>query len=356
MNAAAYLRSNILRGLCAVGLAAAGIAPAVVAHAADDPGYTVTARWLLGGSGGWDYLTVDPARRRLFVTRGDHVEVVDTESGKPLGRIANTEGVHGVALAPVQKRGYTSNGKGNSITEFDYDTLAVLREVPVPGVNPDAILYEPAGRRLYTFNGRSRDVTVFDAGTLALVAKIEVPGKPEFAVDDGRGHIYVNIETEPGQIVRIDAAKLVIDATWTMPGCDSPTGLAIDRTHARLFSVCDRKVMAVTDAGDGHPVARVPIGDSPDAAEFDPTHGLAFSSNGDGTLTVVRQESADRYRVVATVPTQKGSRTMAFEPTSRRVFLVTAGFGPPPPATAEQPHPRPAPLPDTFTVLVAAPR
>ena len=350
------LGSTMLRGARAATVAAACLLPLTAAPGATNPGYAVTERWQLGGAGGWDYLTMDAARQRLFITRGDHVEVIDSASGKPLGRIPNTEGVHGVALAPELKRGYTSNGRVNSITEFDYDTLAVLREVPVPGVNPDAILYEPAGRRLYTFNGRSSDVTVFDAGTLELAAKIPVPGKPEFAVDDGHGHVYVNIETAPGQLVRIDSARLVVDATWPLPGCDSPSGLAIDRMHARLFSVCDGNVMVITDGGDGHHVARVPIGAGSDAAAFDAAHGLAFSSNGEGTLTVVRQRSADRYQVLATVPTRKGARTLAIDPASRRIFLVTADFGRAPPATAAQPRPRPVPLPDTFTVLVVAPR
>ncbi len=347
---------TMLRGVRAATVAAACLVPLAAAPGATNPGYAVTERWQLGGAGGWDYLAMDAARQRLFVTRADHVEVVDSASGRLLGRIPDTAGVHGVALAPDLKRGYTSNGRANSITEFDYDTLAVRREVPVPGANPDAILYEPTGRHLYTFNGRSSDVTVFDADTLSLAAKITVPGKPEFSVDDGRGHVYVNIETNPGQLVRIDSVKLVVDATWPLPGCDSPSGLAIDRAHARLFSVCSSKVMVVTDGRDGHQVARVPIGAGPDAAAFDAAHGLAFSSNGEGTLTVVRQRSADRYQVLATVPTRKGARTMAIDPASRRIYLVTADFGPAPPATTEQPHPRPVPLPDTFTVLVVAPR
>ena len=200
-------------------------------------------------------------------------------------------------------------------------------------------------------------MTVFEAGSLAVVAKIPVPGKPEFARADGRGHIYVNIETEHGQLARIDSARLAVDAVWPLPGCTSPSGLALDRAHGRLFSVCDDGVMAVTDAASGRQVARVAIGNGPDAAEFDAEHGLVFSSNGaDGTLTVVRQETPDRYRVVSTVPTRKGARTMALDPASRRIYLVTAEFGEAPAATAAVPRPRLPPVPDTFTVLVAAPR
>jgi len=345
------------RRLAAVLLGAAGLAALAAAPAPQAPQYAVVDRWPLGGAGGWDYVTLDAPRQRLFITRGDRVEVIDAGSGKLVGSIAGTSGAHGVALAPERQRGYVSNGRGNSVTEFDYDSLAVLRTVAVPGANPDAILYEAKGARLYTFNGRSSDVTVFDAATLAVVATIQVPGKPEFAVADGRGHIYVNIETEPGQLARIDAARLAVDATWPLPGCRLPTGLALDRAHGRLFSVCDNRVMAVTDAASGRAVARVPIGSGPDAAEFDAERGLVFSSNGaDGTLTVVRQLAPDRYRAVATVPTQPGARTMALDPSSRRLYLVTAAYGAAPAAAAGEPQPRAPLVPDSFTVLVVAPR
>ncbi len=346
---------SIRRGLAIAALAAAAAAPCA-APAAEPGAYAVTDHWKLGGSGGWDYLTIDAPRHRLFVTRGERVDVVDTGSGKITGSIGGASGAHGVALAPQLKRGYVSNGRGNSVTEFDYETLAVLRTVAVPGSNPDAILYEPAGKHLYTFNGKSNDVTVFDAATLTVLAKLPVPGKPEFAQADGKGHVFLNIETEPGQMVRIDARTLVIDATWPLSGCNSPSGLAIDRANDRLFSVCDDQVMAVTDGLTGKAIARVAIGHGPDAAEFDAEHGLVFSSNGaDGTLTVVRQESKDKYRVLSTVPTQKGARTMALDAGSRRIYLATADFGAPPEPTAEAPKPRPPMVPESFTVLVAAP-
>ncbi len=345
-----------IRRVAAASLAVAVSAP-LAGTVAEGPQYAVVDHWQLGGAGGWDYLTVDAPRHRLFITRGDRVDVVDVVAGKLIGSITGASGAHGVALAADLNRGYVSNGRGNSVTEFDYDTLAVLRTVPLPGVNPDAILYEPVGKHLYTFNGRSKDVTVFDAATLTVAAKFAVPGKPEFAQTDGKGYVYLNIETEPGQMVRIDATKLAVDATWPLPGCNSPSGLAIDRVHVRLFSVCDGKIMAVTDGATGKQVAQVAIGNGPDAAEFDAERGLVFSSNGaDGTLTIVRQESADRYRVAATLPTQKGARTMALDPSTHRVYLVTAEFGAAPAATAAEPRPRPPMVPDTFTVLVAAPR
>ncbi len=315
-----------------------------------DSGMQVVQRWKIGGAGGWDYLTAD-SRHRLFLSRGTQVDVVDTETGKIIGSIPDTQGVHGIALAPDLHRGFTSNGRANSVTVFDLDTLKTIQEVKVPAQNPDAILYEPVGKHVFTFDGRSKDVTVLDASTLAVVATIPVPDKPEFAQEDHAGHIFVNIESDPGQMVEIDARKLTVMATWPLPGCNSPSGLAIDRKNHRLFSVCDGNVMAVTNSQTGAQVAQVPIGARPDAAGYDEKRALVFSSNGEGTLTVVHQDSADHYSVLDTVKTQAGARTMALDPNGR-VYLVTAEFGPPPEATASLPRPRPVPLPDSFTVLV----
>ena len=339
--------------LIGTGLPAVMAAGVIAQSALADAPLRVLQRWTIAGAGGWDYLTLDSTGQRLFLSRATRVEVLDTLSGRVIGTIPDTNGVHGIALAPDLKRGYTSNGKADSVTAFELDTLKTIKEVPVPGHNPDAILYDPAGKQVFTFNGRSKDVTVLDATTLAVVATLPVPGKPEFAVDDGEGRIFVNIETEPGQIVVIDSRALTIKATWTLPGCASPTGLALDHARRRLFSVCNDKVMAVTDAADGRQVAKVEIGDGPDAVAYDAKRRLVFSSNGgDGTLTVVHQESADRYRVVDSVRTQKGARTLALDSASGKVYLVTAEMGPAPASTVEQAHPRPLPLPNTFTVLV----
>jgi YVTN family beta-propeller protein len=316
----------------------------------------VLQHWQLSGAGGWDYLTLDAAGQRLFISRADHVDVVNTESGKVIGTIQNTQGVHGIALAEDLNRGYTSNGRTDSVTVFDLATLKVVKEVPVSGHNPDAILYEPSGKHVFTFNGRSKDVTVLDATSLAVLATLPVPDKPEFAADDGAGHIFLNIESEPGQMVVIDSRRLTVTATWPLPGCASPSGLAIDRVHRRLFSVCDDKVMAVTDADTGKQVAKVKIGEGPDAAAFDAARGLVYSSNGEGTLSVVRQDSPDRYTVVNSVATKRGARTMAMDSARGKIYLVSADFGPPPAATPEHPHPRPTPLPNTVTVLVVSKR
>ncbi len=344
-------RARIVR-LLGTGLLVGLIVGTNAQSAPTESSLRVLQNWHLDGAGSWDYLTLDSTARRLFVSHSTHVDVLDTRSGKSIGTIADTNGVHGVALAEDLKRGYTSNGKADSVTMFDLDTLAVIKEAAVPGHNPDAILYEPVGKHVFTFNGRSKDVTVFDAANLTVVATFPVPDKPEFAVDDGQGHIYVNIESESGQVVVIDSRQLTITATWTLPGCASPSGIAMDKAHGRLFSVCDGKVMAVTDAATGKQIAKVKIGEGPDAVAYDAKRALVFSSNGEGTLTVVRQESADHYRVTESVPTKRGARTMALDSASGTVYLVSADFGPMPAATPEQPHPRPMPIPGTFSVLV----
>lgn len=331
------------------------IAP-IASGAADSAKMEVLQRWKLGGEGGWDYILADPAKERVFISRGTRVDVMSSESGKLVGSIPDTQGVHGIALAPGLKRGYTSNGRANSVTAFDLDTLKVIQEAKIPGRNPDAILYEPAAKHVFTFNGTSKDVTVLDGSSLSVVATIPVPDKPEFAADDGHGQIFVNIESEPGQIAVIDSAKLAVKSIWPLPGCNSPSGLAIDNVHHRLFSVCDGKVMAVTDAVSGKQVALVPIGEHPDAAAYDEKRAIVYSSNGAGTLSVIHQDSADRYSTADTVATQRGARTMALDGTTGKVYLVTADFGPAPAATAAQPHPRPAPIADSFVVLVVGKR
>ncbi len=335
-------------------IAAAPCACAVAA--ATGTSYGVIERWQLGGGGGWDYLSLDSSGKQLFIARSDRVEVVDTATGKSLGIISDLKGAHGVALDEPAKRGYASDGKGNAVIVFDLDTRKTIQQVPVPGQNPDAILYEPVGKHVFTFNGRSKDVTVFDAASMQVVKTIAVPDKPEFAVDDGHGQIFDNIETEPGQMVVIDSGKLEVTHTWTLSGCNSPSGLALDRKHRRLFSVCDDNVMVVTDADTGRQVAKLSIGAGPDAAAYDAERGLVFSSNGDGTLTVLKQNSADSYSEAQTVTTQKGARTMALDPSTGHAYTVTSEFGPAPSATADAPHPRPAVIPGTFSVIVVGAR
>jgi hypothetical protein len=316
------------------------------------PKLAVLQTWKVGGEGGWDYLTFDPTTKRLFVSRGSRVDVISVDTGTVVGSIPDTQGVHGIALANDLRRGFSSNGRANSITAFDLDSLQIIQQVEIPARNPDAILYDRQSQHVFTFNGASKDVTVLDANNFSLAGRITVPDKPEFAVSDGSGQIFVNIESDPGRIVVIDSTTLTLKATWPLPGCDSPSGLAIDREHHRLFSVCDGKVMAVTDSQSGKHIASVAIGEHPDAAAYDARRGLVYSSNGEGTLTVIHQDTPDRYSVAQTLATQRGARTMALDPVSGNVYLVTATFGPAPSPTEAQPAPRPVPIAGSFVILV----
>jgi DNA-binding beta-propeller fold protein YncE len=319
--------------------------------------YGVSTIWQPGGAGGWDLLALDQSGARLFVSRGDRVDVIETASGRRQGIIPDTAGVHGIAFAPELKRGYTSNGRANTVTAFELDTLRVIQESPVTGKKPDAILYEPRAQHVFTADGASNDINVLDPMSLQLVASIPLPGPPEFMATDAAGTVFVNIETDPGRLIAVDAKSLKVKANWALPGCANPTGLAIDTMHHRLFSVCRNQIMIVSDAESGRQVARVAIGAGPDAAAFDADLGFAFSSNGiDGTLTVIHQESPDAYRVIATVQTQKSARTMALDPATHRIYLAAARLGDTPPATADNPNPRPSIVPDSFVILVAKPK
>ncbi len=318
--------------------------------AAADPGYHVIKTYKLGGEGGWDYLTLDSSSRRLYISRATHVIVIDADSGKPVGDIPDTPGVHGIALAPELGRGFVSNGREGTVTIFDIETLKLITKVKV-GDNPDAILYDPATKRVFTFNGKSHDSTALDAAKGTVLGTIKLEGKPEFAASDGKGEIFVNIE-DKSQLDAIDPAKLEVKSRWPLAPCDEPSGLSIDREHRRLFAGCDNKMMAVVDADSGKVLATPAIGDGVDATAFDPGTGLAFASCGEGVLTVVREESPNKFSVAENVKTQEGARTLALDDKTHQVFVVTAKFGPPPPPTAEQPHPRHSILPDTFVVLV----
>jgi DNA-binding beta-propeller fold protein YncE len=316
--------------------------------------YQVEQHWKLGGSGGWDLLTVDAQARRIYLSRSDRVVVVDADSGKAVGEIPHTEGVHGIALVPELGRGFTSNGRANTVTVFDLKTLKTLSEIKVSGENPDVIVYDPASAHIFAFNGRSHNATAIDPVSSKVVGSIDLDGKPEFAVADGKGRLFVNIE-DKSEVAVIDAKKLTVESTWTLAPCEEPSGLAMDVAHQRLFSVCQNKTMIVLDSASGKQVASVPIGGGPDGAGFDARRGLAFSSNGDGTLTVVHEDDPQHFSVVENVATQKSARTMALDEKTHRIFLPAAEFGATPAATAEQPRPRPPMTPDTFTILVVAP-
>jgi DNA-binding beta-propeller fold protein YncE len=333
-------------------VAAIGLVLAGAAVAAAGPGYRVIATYKVGGDGGWDYLTADSDARRVYISRGTHVMVMDADSGKIVGDIADTQGVHGIALAADLGRGFTSNGREGTVSIFDLKTLQTSGKVKA-GDNPDAILYDPATKRVFTFNGRSQDSTAIDGASGQVLGTIKLDGKPEFAASDAKGEVFVNIE-DKSEIQVIDPNKLVVTAKWPLAPCEEPSGLSIDRKNRRLFVGCDNKMMAVVDADSGKVLATPAIGDGVDATIFDPESGLAFASCGqDGVLTVVKEESPAKFSVAETVTTQKGARTLALDAKTHNVFVVTAQFGPRPAATADNPHPRPAIIPDSFLVLVA---
>ena len=316
-------------------------------------GYHIIKRYTLGGEGGWDYLNIDPDSKHLFLSRGDRVMVVDADSGKVLTEIKGTDGVHGIALAPELNRGFTSNGRSSSVTIFDLKSFAVLQQVKVTGQGPDAIVYDPASKHVFTFNGHSNNATAIDATNGSVVGTVDLGGRPEFAVSDGKGHIYNNVE-DKSQVVEIDSNNLKVTNRWPLAPCEGPSGMAIDVEHRRLFSGCDNQMMAVMNADDGHVVATPAIGKGVDANAFDPDLGYAFSSNGqDGTLTIVHEDSPDKFTVVGNLPTQRGARTMALDTKTHRVYLVTARFGPRPAATPGNPRRWPPVLPNTFVLLVA---
>lgn len=313
-------------------------------------GYHVTKKIVLGGDGGWDYLSCDPAARRVYISRSTHVMVVDADSGAVVGDIPNTPGVHGIVFAPEFNKGFTSNGRDGSVTVFDLKTLQPLTTVKV-GQNPDAILYDPATKRVFTFNGTSKDTTAIDAKTNEVAGTLALGGRPESGVSDEKGKIFVNIE-DKSQVVEFDAHKLTADATWSLAPGEEPTGIAMDRKHRRLFVGCANKLMAVMNADSGKIVTTLPIGSGVDATSFDADSQLAFSSNGEGTITVVHEDAPDKFSVVENVSTQRGARTMTLDPKTHKLFTVTAEYGPAPAPTAERPRPRPPMIPGTFTLLI----
>jgi WD40 repeat protein len=328
------------------------LAVVVSAPALAQAQYQLKQKFVLGGDGGWDYLTYDAVGKRLFISRGTRVMVVDPAKGTLLSEIPDTTGVHGIALAQDLGKGFTSNGRDNTVTVFDLKTLKETSKIKLPddAKNPDAILYDAASKRVFTFNGSSKNATVIDADKGTVVGNVPLDGKPEFAAADGKGMVYVNIE-DKSELTSIDAKKATVAATWPLTGCEEPSGLAMDQKNRRLFAGCHNKVMAVVNADTGKVVATPAIGQGVDANGFDPGTQLAFSSNGDGTLTVVHEDSPDKFTVAQDAPTQRGARTMALDTNNHDVYLVTAEFDEQPPAEG-QTRPRRTMKPGTFTLLV----
>jgi DNA-binding beta-propeller fold protein YncE len=317
------------------------------------PSYHLIKKVKLGGEGFWDYLSIDSAARRLYISRGTHVMVVDADTYEVVGDIPNTPGVHGIAIAPEFGRGFISDGRANQVTIFD---LKALKETGTAktGEGPDGIIYDPASKRAFAFNGEGNSSTAVDAETGNVAGTIDLGGGPEFAAADGQGRVYNNLE-DKSTLLQIDSKNLKVLNRWPLAPCQSPSGLAMDTEHRRLFVGCRNNMMAVVDADSGKVITTVPIGQGVDANRFDPGMQLAFSSNGDGTLTVVHEDSPDKYTVVDNVQTQRGARTMEVDPKTHNVFLVTAEFGPMPTDAKPGERRRPPVIPGSFTLLVFGP-
>jgi len=329
-----------------IAMAAATLFNAGIVHGQKP--YKVEQKWVIGGDGTWDYVTVDSAAHRLYIAHQTRAQVVDLTTGKLAGTIEGLTKSHGIVILPDGKTGFLSDGGANKVVAFDTSTLAKIAEISA-GTNPDGMAYEPTTKTLWAFNSSSKNVSVIDVATRTVVASISLPGKPEFPAVDGAGTVYVNIE-DKNSVVRLDAKTHTITATWPLTGCESPSGLAIDPAAGRLFSVCDGKRMAITDTHTGKSLGTPQIGDGPDATAFNPMRKLAFSSNENGTLTVI-DTAKPGFPVIQSVPTMKGARTMALDTVTGKIYTVSAKLGTPP-ATAPGGHARPTAIPGTFTVLV----
>jgi DNA-binding beta-propeller fold protein YncE len=326
-----------------------GLGVSAATRSPDAGGYHEVHRYLLGGDGGWDYLALDTAGHRLFIARQDRIMVVDPETGKLLAEIPGLNRAHGVAFDHATSHGFASSGGDGMVVMFDLQTLKTLGKAAA-APDCDAILYDPASKRVFTFNGDAHSATAIDPATGKAVGAVDLGAKPEFGVSAGDGKLYVNLESS-SEVAEVDAAALKVTKRWSIEPCQSPSGLAIDVSHRRLFSVCHSKVMGVSDLDAGRLVTTVPIGAGVDAARFDPDTGEVFASNGDGTLTVVHEDSPDAYHVVQTIETMRGARTMEIDPSKHRLYTASAEFGPMPPSNDGRRH-RPPIVPGTFRLLV----
>ena len=316
--------------------------------------YKLIRRIPVGGEGGWDYIKVDADAQRLYVARGDHMMIVDEGSGKVLGDIPNTKGIHGTAIADALGKGYTSNGQAATVTVFDLKTLKPITDIKTTGDNPDSIIYDPATKRVFTMNARSNNSTVIDATTDKVVGTVDLGGKPEEPALDGRGNMFVNL-TDSSMIMSFDTKTLAKKGPWSLAPCDGPSALAADTKNRRLFAACD-KMIAVMNMDTGKVVATPAIGGDPDGNGFDPGTGLIFATSREGLLTVIHEDTPDKYTIIGNVNTQFGARTMALDPKTHHVFTETADFKPAPPATPDNPRPRPQAIPNSFVILELGPQ
>lgn len=316
--------------------------------------YKVIRKIHLPGETWWDYPSIDPFTGRLFVSRGTMVQVVNVITGKLIGVIPNTDGVHGIALAEDLNKGFVSDGADSSVTVFNLKTLKVISKIPVTGRDPDAILYDPYTHRVFTCNGETSNSTVIDAKSDKVIGTIKLTGRPEFSATDGKGRIYINI-VDKSLVDEINPETMKIINVWSLSPGEHPSGLAIDAAHDVLFSVCHNKLMVVLNGLDGKIIATLPIGGRVDGAAYDPALQRAYSSNGEGTLTIVQRERNGKYKVIEDLPTQLGARTIALDVRNHHLFLPTAKFGPRPKPTAANPHAFPKMIKNSFVVLEVAP-
>ena len=316
-------------------------------------GYKIVQRIHLEGDGFWDYLNADDATGMLYVSHGKMVNVVDLNTGKSVATITDVNGVHGIAIAQEFNKGFISNGADSNVIVFNLKDFTISGKIPVTGRNPDAIMYEPFSKTIITWNGRSSNATVIDAKTDKVIQTIPLAGKPEASVSDGKGKVYVNIE-DKSEVCMINAKTWKVEQTWSISPGEEPSGLALDNENHRLFSATD-KLMVVLDAETGKVVTTIPTGGRVDGAGFDPGLKRAYSSCGEGVLTVVQEDNKNSFKVLENVPTQVGARTISVSAKTHRIYLPTAEFGPTPEKTADNPRPRPTLKPGTFTVLVLEP-
>ncbi|TRX31655.1 YncE family protein [Flavobacterium sp. ZT3R18] len=313
--------------------------------------YKVSKKINVSGDEGWDYLAVDEVNQHLFVSHGSVVNVVDLKSNKTITTIPDTKGVHGIAIADDLNKAFITNGKDNSVTVVNLNTFELIDKVSIKGQKPDAVLYDKFSKKVFAYNAKSNDATVIDAITNKVIKTIPLGGKPEFSVTNTKGLIYVNIE-DKNEIKTINASTLEVINTWSIAPGDEPSGLAIDLETNRLFSVCSNNLMIVVDASNGKIIKTSPIGEGCDGVAFDAKKKLIFSSNGEGTITVVKEENANTFSVLETVKTQKGARTIALNKTTHQLYLPIADFGIKPDPTKDNPKPRASLIPNSFVVLV----
>jgi DNA-binding beta-propeller fold protein YncE len=320
-------------------------------YAATEGGYHVIRKIPIGGEGAWDYLTIDPDVHRIYVSRSSHVMVVDEQSGKVIGDIPDTKGVHGIALVPEFGRGYITDGAEAMVTIFDLKTLKPITKIKTTGGNPDATIYDPVTKRVFTFNHEAGNATAIDAKTGQVVGTVQTGDSPEGPVLDGKGNIFLTLE-DKDTLIEFDTKSLKVKNSWPTAPCKGPGPIAMDRVHRRLMFNCQpNKMMALMDADNGKILSTVPIGTQVDGGGFDPSTGLAFASCGEGVLNVIHLDSPDKLSAVETVQTQFGARTMALDPKTHHVFVVTADFEPAPAPTAENPRPRRQMVPNSFVIL-----